>query len=66
MWSVQTYGGQILGGCEPKPVDFHCEDDEQRRRLYDDAKRGLIWDCGCNYYATKEDARRAIDWAMMN
>lgn len=62
MYSVNTYGGQIINDQQPRMVVVTFSDEE-----YKNAKRmGFTWDGGSNYYFTEQQAKNAIRWALSN
>ena len=63
MWSVQITGGQIIAAQEPQEATVTFIDAESADTA---RRRGFTWNSMANYYLTKEQAERAINWALSN
>lgn len=62
LYKVKTFGGQIIGFQEPEKVVLNIT-----KEILSDLERwGFTFNESANYYLTREDADKAINWAMCN
>lgn len=62
LYSVNTWGGQIIDFQEPQKVTIEkTEEVENSLTRY-----GFFWDKCANYYKTMKRAKAAINWALSN
>lgn len=66
LYAVSTCGGQITQDQQPCPVEIICHSLEEKKALWEKAKRNNLWDAYDEYYISEEAAKHAIKWALSN